>query len=275
MEDEPAPKVSTKKSSSANPSNEWIKQLEKNFDNLTTTSSNTRGHSHSHSRNNAGGSSSRDDYGGRSGRDDYGGSSGRDNYGRSSRDDYGSRSGRDGPAMVEVVGYDNVGGGGGLSQRGGGGGGDSYRAGGGGGGSSGLGYGSIAGVAGALSADTMANYTDYGRSDRAGSSQLQYQGSGGSGYSQGQGGYGGAAYGNGGSYSAAIPPSAYGLGAYGAPVISQPQQQQPQAPVPSLIDSVPQSQPAYPYYQTGMAAPQVRAARMALLVWAPLYAWMS
>jgi hypothetical protein len=118
--------------------------------------------------------------------------------------------------------------------------------------------GAPAGVAGAISADTLANYTDYGRAGSGSSSHHHHHQGGGSAY--GQGGYGGApsaSYGNGSQFSAAVPSSPYAQGAYAAAPQAHPQQQlQPQA---SLIDAVPHSQPAYPYYQHGMAAPQVGA----------------
>jgi hypothetical protein len=152
VEDEPAPKPAaapSKKSAghAGDASSEWIRQLEKNFDNLSTHASGSRGNSHS--RNNGGGGGGSDYYGG--------GGSSRDAYGGSGRDGgYGGSSGRDGGglngnAIVEVVGYDSIGGGSGhsASQRSGGGGGssgrDAYRDNYGSGGSGGLGYGSIAG----------------------------------------------------------------------------------------------------------------------------------
>lgn len=233
VEDEPAPparstssSAAAKKGSSSEPSAEWIKQLEKNFDNLSTSSA-TASRSHSHRE--------------------------RDHSHRE-RDHYGS-SGFNGNAIVEVVGYDG-GAGGGRSA------GNGYnnssstsgrdREGGYSGGGSGLGYGSIAGVAGVaggLSADTMLNYApDY--SGRGGSSNDYRQQTG---TSSGPGGYGGGAYGGssygvqqqGGGYS---QPAQYGV--YGSQV-----QQSQQGGGASLIDAVPHSTPAYPYYQQGMAAP--------------------
>jgi hypothetical protein len=258
VEDEPAQRstssAAAKKSggSSSTPSNEWMRQLEKNFSQLSGPS----GRSGSSAQAGGGG----------------GGSSGhyRSSNGHGSSDYPGGRSSGvgagfgqyPGNAMVDVVGYDTIGGGGGSSAANGRGGGSSYKdyqqpghtgsgVGGGGGyggysssdrygngsasgaGGTSIGYGNIMGASAVsgLSSDTLLNY---------GSSATQAPG-----YSAGGGQYQPS--------PAATYAAAPGYGQQPAAVTAS----HGYGGSSSLIDAVPQSQPSYPYYQQGVApAPQ-------------------